>query len=75
MKNAAGVVTKPNLIDPGSESEVISVVSNERFKLARGYTLIKCRDQTQIKEKMSLKDALDDEDNFFRSRNHFRWRF
>ena len=66
------MVTKPDIIDKGSESEIVSVVSNARFKLAKGYTLIQCRGQKQVDENMSLKDALKKEEEFFKNSDHFK---
>ena len=72
-----GVVTKPDLVDSGSEQEMIQVVSNEIVPLKRGFTLVKCRGQKNIKDNMSLSDAIREEEAFFSDKrnSHFRFRW
>ena len=70
---STGVVTKPDLVDRGAEPELIEVVSNTRYHLRRGYTLVKCRGQQAITRRQTLREALDDEDEFFE--NHGQLRF
>ena len=61
-----GVVTKPDLVDKGAEEEMISVITNERYHLRRGYTLVMCRGQKAIKDNQPLAEALEEETRFFR---------
>ena len=61
----SGVITKPDLVDKGSENEIIAVVNNHRFKLKKGYTMIKCRGQQDIVDGKSLQHALEAEASFF----------
>lgn len=68
----AGVVTKPDLVDPGAEHELIEVISNARYQLQRGYTLVKCRGQAAINSGISLREALAEERNYFASHPHLR---
>ena len=70
--SVAGVVTKPDLIDRGTESELIAVVTNQRMPLVKGYTVVKCRGQESITHGQTLNDALQAEQNFFKDAEHFR---
>lgn len=70
---SAGVVTKPDLVDKGAEQELIEVVTNARYHLRRGYTMVKCRGQQAITKKQTLREALDNEEDFFQ--NHPQLRF
>lgn len=69
-KRTLGVVTKPDLVDPGAEHELIEVISNARYQLQRGYTLVKCRGQAAINSGISLREALAEERNYFASHPH-----
>ena len=70
----SGVITKPDLVDKGSENEIIAVVRNNRFKLKKGYTMIKCRAQQDIIDGKSLQDALETEKRFFKDHPVFRYK-
>ncbi|CAN0414187.1 unnamed protein product, partial [Scytosiphon promiscuus] len=60
-KRTIGVLTKPDLINPGGEAEVLEVLSNNRKPLKLGYVMVKNRNQLQLKEGVSLKEAHDAE--------------
>lgn len=60
-----GVLTKPDLIGPGNEEEVVAVLSNVRKPLKLGYVMVKNRSQAQIKQGTSSAVARDDETRFF----------
>ena len=70
-----GVVTKPDLIDPGTESELLAVLNNERFRLEKGYTCVKCRGQKKLDDKQSLAEAIAEEEKFFQRNQYFRCLF
>lgn len=40
-KRTIGVLTKPDLINPGGEAEVLEVLSNNRKPLKLGYVMVK----------------------------------
>lgn len=42
-KRTIGVLTKPDLINPGGEAEVLEVLSNNRKPLKLGYVMVKVR--------------------------------
>lgn len=60
-----GVLTKPDLINPGGEAEVLEVLSNNRKPLKLGYVMVKNRNQLELKAGVSLKEAHDAEMTFF----------
>ena len=63
-----GVMTKPDLVDPGSQKNVVTTVQNvSAFKLRLGYTLVKCRGQKDIDDNMSLQKAIEEEKRFFKN--------
>eukprot|EP01038_Epipyxis_sp_PR26KG_P008636 gene8636-11672_t len=67
-----GVLTKVDLIGPGNEDEVLSVVNNVRKPLALGYIMLKNRSQRDIMEKMSTSKARELEIQFFANHSIFR---
>ncbi|XP_053561883.1 interferon-induced GTP-binding protein Mx1 [Bombina bombina] len=66
-----GILTKPDLVDRGTESQVLRVVRNLEYELKKGYMIVKCRGQQEISENLSLQDALIKERNFFEEHEHF----
>lgn len=52
-----GVLTKTDLIGPGSEEEILSVVNNIRKPLALGYVMLKNRSQLDIMNNMTTSHA------------------
>jgi interferon-induced GTP-binding protein Mx1 len=67
-----GVVTKTDLVGPGSEEEVVSVVTNVRKPLALGYVMVKNRTQKDIQDKISTSRARDLETEFFQRHSVFK---
>ncbi len=70
-KRTIGVVTKPDLVGPGGENEVIAVVKNIRKPLKLGYVVVRCRSQADIDSGLDMKDATAAEQSFFRSNSAF----
>ena len=66
-----GVLTKPDLIGPGNEEEVMAVLNNLRKPLRLGYIMVKNRSQAQVKQGISHKSALDNEELFFQNHKAF----
>uniref|UniRef100_A0A4W5R6Z8 Interferon-induced GTP-binding protein Mx n=1 Tax=Hucho hucho TaxID=62062 RepID=A0A4W5R6Z8_9TELE len=66
------ILTKPDLIDPGAEKNVLEIVHNRVIFLNMGYVIVKCRGQKQIDENMSITHAIEEELEFFRNHEHFR---
>lgn len=67
-----GILTKPDLVDRGTEDKVVDVARNLVFHLKKGYTVVKCRGQQDIQERLSLEQALQRERAFFQEHPHFR---
>ncbi|XP_013359964.1 PREDICTED: interferon-induced GTP-binding protein Mx2-like isoform X2 [Chinchilla lanigera] len=67
-----GILTKPDLVDRGTEDKVVDVVQNLVCHLKKGYMIVKCRGQQDIQERLSLTDALQREKAFFEDHPQFR---
>uniref|UniRef100_A0A671UP42 Interferon-induced GTP-binding protein Mx n=1 Tax=Sparus aurata TaxID=8175 RepID=A0A671UP42_SPAAU len=66
-----GILTKPDLVDKGTEETVVDIVHNEVIHLKKGYMIVKCRGQKEIAEKVSLTEATEREKAFFKDHVHF----
>ncbi|CAB1353579.1 unnamed protein product [Coregonus sp. 'balchen'] len=60
-----GILTKPDLVDKGTEETVVDIVHNEVIHLTKGYMIVKCRGQKEIMERVSLTEATEREKAFF----------
>lgn len=69
----SGILTKPDLVDRGTEDKVIDVVRNLVCHLKKGYMIVKCRGQQDIQERLGLAEALQKEQDFFKEHPHFRY--
>ncbi|XP_049641382.1 interferon-induced GTP-binding protein Mx1 [Suncus etruscus] len=67
-----GILTKPDLVDKGTEEKVVDVVHNLVYELKKGYLIVKCRGQQDIQNQLSLAEALQKEEQFFQDHPHFR---
>ncbi|XP_066226249.1 interferon-induced GTP-binding protein Mx1 isoform X2 [Saccopteryx leptura] len=67
-----GILTKPDLVDRGTEDKVVDVVRNLIFHLKKGYMVVKCRGQQEIQDHVSLTEALSRERAFFEDHPYFR---
>nr|XP_019601315.1 PREDICTED: interferon-induced GTP-binding protein Mx2 [Rhinolophus sinicus]XP_019601316.1 PREDICTED: interferon-induced GTP-binding protein Mx2 [Rhinolophus sinicus]XP_019601317.1 PREDICTED: interferon-induced GTP-binding protein Mx2 [Rhinolophus sinicus]XP_019601318.1 PREDICTED: interferon-induced GTP-binding protein Mx2 [Rhinolophus sinicus] len=67
-----GILTKPDLVDKGTEKLVVNVVQNLTYRLKKGYMIVKCRGQQDITNKLSLAEATKKEMMFFQSHPYFR---
>ncbi|KAG5852399.1 hypothetical protein ANANG_G00062000 [Anguilla anguilla] len=66
-----GILTKPDLVDKGTEEAVVDIVHNEVIHLTKGYMIVKCRGQKDIIDRVSLSEATDKETAFFQDHAHF----
>jgi GTPase SAR1 family protein len=66
-----GVLTKPDLIGPGNEEEVLQTLLNKRKPLHLGYIMVKNSSQKQLNEKMTITGAKEDELDFFQNHPYF----
>ncbi|XP_016328976.1 interferon-induced GTP-binding protein Mx3-like, partial [Sinocyclocheilus anshuiensis] len=71
-KRTVGILTKPDLIDRGTETTILDIAQNKTIPLRKGYIMVKCRGQHQINEKISLEEAAQKERDFFQKHNFFR---
>lgn len=70
---ASAILTKPDLIDKGAEADVLQVLQGKVVPLKKGYTIVRCRGQSDINENVSLAEATRQEKEFFSSNMHFRY--
>ncbi|XP_017285434.1 interferon-induced GTP-binding protein Mx [Kryptolebias marmoratus] len=66
-----GILTKPDLVDKGTEETVVEIVHNEIIQLKKGYMIVKCRGQKEITERVSLTEAIEREEAFFKDHPYF----
>ncbi|XP_009502896.2 interferon-induced GTP-binding protein Mx isoform X2 [Phalacrocorax carbo] len=66
-----GILTKPDLVDRGTEESVINIIRNLVIPLKKGYMIVKCRGQQDIHNKLSLATAIQQERKFFETHKHF----
>lgn len=59
------IITKPDLIDPGSEQAVVDLLLNKRKKLKLGYTIVKCRGQIDLNDGVSIQKGIKNEIDYF----------
>ncbi|TWW61792.1 interferon-induced GTP-binding protein Mx-like [Takifugu flavidus] len=67
-----GILTKPDLVDKGTEETVVDIIHNEVIHLKKGYMIVRCRGQKEIIDKVSLAEATETETAFFRDHAHFQ---
>mmetsp|Transcript_191 Transcript_191/g.306 ORF Transcript_191/g.306 Transcript_191/m.306 type:complete len:668 (-) Transcript_191:94-2097(-) len=67
-----GVLTKPDLIGPGSEEEVVSVLRNIKKPLKLGYFMLKNTSQKQLNDGITTQQAWQDEAQFFANHEIFK---
>jgi interferon-induced GTP-binding protein Mx1 len=67
------VLTKPDIIDAGAEDgvkELLLGLKTEKFE--KGFHMVKGRGQEALKNNVSIVDALQQEENFFRTREPWK---
>ncbi|KAK6305935.1 hypothetical protein J4Q44_G00228600 [Coregonus suidteri] len=65
------ILTKPDLIDRGTEKDVLDIVRNKIIPLNMGYVIVKCRGQKQINDGVTINEAIEDEMDFFQKHDEF----
>lgn len=68
----SAILTKPDLLDSGTEKNVLDIIRNKVIPLNKGYIMVKCRGQKQIDDKLSLIEATRQERDFFKHHEFFR---
>ncbi|XP_022530557.2 interferon-induced GTP-binding protein Mx1 [Astyanax mexicanus] len=71
-KRTLAILTKPDLVDKGTEKNILDIVNNQVIPLSKGYIIVKCRGQRQIDDKVSLAEATRVEKEFFKRHEYFR---
>ncbi|NWQ81366.1 MX protein, partial [Columbina picui] len=66
-----GILTKPDLVDRGTEEAIVNIIRNLVIPLKKGYMIVKCRGQQDIHNKLTLATAIEQERKFFESHKHF----
>ncbi|KAF4119069.1 interferon-induced GTP-binding protein MxB [Onychostoma macrolepis] len=66
-----GILTKPDLVDKGTEGTVVDIVHNEVIHLTKGYMIVRCRGQKEIIDHVTLNEATETENAFFKDHSHF----
>ncbi|KGL98334.1 Interferon-induced GTP-binding protein Mx, partial [Charadrius vociferus] len=66
-----GILTKPDLVDRGTEESIINIIRNLVVPLRKGYMIVKCRGQQDIHNRLALAAAIEQERKFFESHKHF----
>ncbi|XP_058703346.1 interferon-induced GTP-binding protein Mx-like isoform X2 [Poecile atricapillus] len=67
-----GILTKPDLVDRGTEEAIVNILRNKVIPLKKGYMIVKCRGQQDIHNKLTLAAAIQQERSFFENHKHFR---
>ncbi|CEL93330.1 unnamed protein product [Vitrella brassicaformis CCMP3155] len=65
-----GVLTKCDLMDDGTDA--LDMLHGKIYPLRRGYVAVVCRSQKDIAGKKNIRDALREEEKFFRSHAAYR---
>ncbi|XP_072708285.1 interferon-induced GTP-binding protein Mx-like [Ciconia boyciana] len=66
-----GILTKPDLVDRGTEESIVNIIRNRVIPLKKGYMIVKCRGQQDIQSKLSLATAIQQERKFFETHKYF----
>ena len=67
-KRTIGVITKVDLMNEGTNW--VKTLQGEKFKLKHGFVAVKCRSLNDIKNKLSIRDLMREEENFFRNKEN-----
>ncbi|XP_026058362.1 interferon-induced GTP-binding protein Mx [Carassius auratus] len=71
-KRTLAILTKPDLIDKGTEKSALAIINNNVIPLRKGYIMVKCRGQQQIDDDIPLEEAAQMERDFFLNHDYFR---
>jgi interferon-induced GTP-binding protein Mx len=66
-----GVLTKPDLINPGAEQEAVAVLLNKTKPLKLGYIMVKNRSQRDINDGQTIEQAAAAERHYFSTAEAF----
>ena len=66
------VITKIDLVAPGTEGSVMRLIKGEDAKFSLGFSVVKCRTQEQLNKKMTLAKSFEEERDFFENRDPWK---
>lgn len=66
------VVTKVDLVDNGAEQAVHDLLLNKKKRMHLGYHAVKCRNQRELTNGVSIEQGWSNERNFFREHEYWR---
>nr|XP_015196910.1 PREDICTED: interferon-induced GTP-binding protein Mx3-like [Lepisosteus oculatus]XP_015196911.1 PREDICTED: interferon-induced GTP-binding protein Mx3-like [Lepisosteus oculatus] len=67
-----GVLTKPDLTDKGMEDRICNILKNRVIYMEKGYMIVRCRNQEEIRSSMQHAEAIKAEQDFFFKSPFFR---
>lgn len=67
-----GVLTKVDIVDKGTENNVVAILNNEDYKLKLGWIAVQNRSQKDIDGNKPINKHLKDEMNFFMSHDFYK---
>ncbi|KAJ8389694.1 hypothetical protein AAFF_G00114000 [Aldrovandia affinis] len=70
-KRTLAILTKPDLVDRGTERGILEIMKNTVIPLSKGYLIVKCRGQKDINDRISLSEATRRERDFFKNHEYF----
>ena len=59
------VITKPDLIDPGAEGQVLDLLQGKKVTFQLGFHMVKGRGQASLDQQHTIDDGLQDEEQYF----------
>jgi dynamin 1-like protein len=67
-----GVLTKIDIIDKGTEKDIVKILNNEDYVLKLGWTAVQNRSQRDIEANKPINKHLKDEMGFFAGHEYFK---
>ena len=68
-----GVITKVDMAARGTEHDIVRMVSEPiKYKIQKGFVLVKLRSQEDINNHMSLEKSVESEMRYFKEQAHYR---
>ncbi|CAG8699061.1 641_t:CDS:2, partial [Acaulospora colombiana] len=67
-----GVLTKPDIIEPGTHEPWLRIIRGEAHKLSLGYYIVKNPNKKRLMENITLREAREEEIDFFK--NEMPWK-
>ena len=69
----SGVLTKVDLVDRGAEKTIVDMATNPvKYKIEKGFVLVKLRSQEDIDNQVTLQEAANNERRYFNEQAHYQ---